>query len=75
MLFLPRDFVFALGNTSTESIKNLATRILPAFLDPATTQTVIVCNPSAVEDLVEQFQEFNIPLTVIESLDQSFLVD
>jgi len=70
-----RDFVYALGNTSTESIKNLATRILPAFLDPATTQTVIVCNPSAVEDLVEQFQDFDIPLTVIESLDQSFLVD
>ena len=70
-----RDFVYALGNTSTASIKKLAARILPAFLDPEATQTVIVCNPAAVPDLIEEFKEFDIELTKLESLSDSYLID
>jgi len=68
-----RNFVLALASTSTSRIKELAAELLPAFLDPAATQTAIVCNPGAVPDLVDEFKQFDIELNVVESLEESFL--
>lgn len=70
-----RGFIKELAGTSTERIKKLASRLLPAFLDSNATQTAIVCNPAAVAELVEEFKQFNIELNVIESLEDSFLAD
>ena len=68
-----RNFVLALASTSTSRIKELAAELLPAFLDPAATQTAVVCNPGAVPDLVDEFKQFDIELNVVESLEESFL--
>merc|ERR1719495_495809 len=68
-----RQFVRALADTSSNRIKQLASELLPAFLDASRTQTVVVCNPSSLGDLVEEFEtEFGIQLHTIESLEQFF---
>lgn len=70
-----RGFIKELAATSTDRIKKLASTLLPAFLDANATMTAIVCNPSTVAELVDQFKQFNIELTVIESLEESFLAE
>ena len=55
-------------------IFQLSASILPAFLDPAATQTIIVCNPAAIEEIVTEFAEFGIDLHHIQDLEESYLV-
>ena len=69
-----RNFIRHLSETTDESIKQLAADILPAFFDSSKTQSVVVCNPSLVSELVEQFKQFNIELLVIEDLEQSVVL-
>jgi len=70
-----RQFVLALAETSTERIKKLASSLLPAFLDSNTSRTVVVCNPTTVQELQEEYQEFGIQLNLIESLEDSFIAE
>jgi len=63
------------AETSTERIKKLASSLLPAFLDSNTSRTVVVCNPTTVQELQEEYQEFGIQLNLIESLEDSFIAE
>ena len=68
-----RQFVRALGRVQLEDLKAAAKRLLPAFLSADTSMTVVVCNPSTVEDIVADFQEFGIELTTYQELEDTFL--
>jgi len=70
-----REFVRALGRVQLDGIKEVAASLLPTFLTPDSTQTVIVCNPSSVEDVIVDFREFGIELSTYPSLEESFLND
>jgi len=68
-----RQFVRALGRVQLEDLKAAAKRLLPAFLSADTSMTVVVCNPSTMEDIVADFQEFGIELTTYQELEDTFL--
>jgi len=68
-----RQFVRALGRVQLEDLKAAAKRLLPAFLSADTSMTVVVCNPSTVEDIVADFREFGIELTTYQELEETFL--
>ena len=68
-----RQFVKSLANISFEGIKENAGKLLPAFLDSSATNTVVVCSPAALEDVIEGFKQFDIELTTWETLEDSFL--
>eukprot|EP00090_Calanus_glacialis_P042967 TRINITY_DN7610_c0_g1_i2.p1 TRINITY_DN7610_c0_g1~~TRINITY_DN7610_c0_g1_i2.p1 ORF type:complete len:536 (-),score=116.90 TRINITY_DN7610_c0_g1_i2:68-1495(-) len=70
-----RDFVRALGRVELVDIKAAARRLLPEFLSEKTTQTVIVCNPASIVNIVQDFRELGIELTSYETLEDTFLVD
>ena len=52
-----------------------ARELLPPFLDPAATQTVIVCNPATVADIVTEFGQAGLELTQYSDIEQSFLAE
>lgn len=68
-----RQFVRALGRVQLDGIKAAARSLLPTFLATESTQTVVVCNPSSVEDVIVDFKEFGIQLSTYPSLEESFL--
>jgi len=68
-----RHFVRALGRVTLDGVKAAAKRLLPPFLAPDSTQTVVVCNPSSVEDVVNDFKEFDIELSTYRELEDTFL--
>ena len=70
-----RQFVRALGRVKLGDIQATAQRILPAFLSENTTQTVIVCNPSSVTDIVKDFSQLGIELQTFKTLEDTFLAD
>ena len=72
-LFCYREFVRALGSVTLSDIKAAAQHILPQFLSPETSQTVIICPPATLEDIVMDFNKTGIELTKYEQLEQTFL--
>ena len=70
-----RQFVRALGRVKLSDIKAAAKRILPEFLSENSTQTVIVCNPASIENIVQDFAELGIQLKSYQELEDTFLVD
>merc|ERR1712128_35953 len=70
-----RQFVRALGRVELSDIKAIAKRILPEFLSENSTRTVIVCNPSSIENIVQDFSELGIQLNNYQKLEDTFLVD
>lgn len=74
-IFCYREFVRALGGVTLSDIKTAAKHILPQFLSPETSQTVIICPPSNLEDVIMDFNKTGIELTKYEQLEQTFLSD
>ena len=70
-----RNFVKSLGKVTLAGIKEAARTILPHFLSSETSQTVIVCPPSNLDDIVESFKENGLTLTQINSLVETFLAE
>ena len=70
-----RQFVRALGRVNLSDIQAAAKRILPEFLSEKTTQTVIVCNPASIENIIQDFKELGIELKSYENLEDTFLLD
>lgn len=70
-----RGFVSALAEVELEDLVDAANKFLPLFLDPSTTQTVIVCNPSAINTVINSFHQFGIELQTYSSLEESFLAE
>ena len=68
-----RQFVRALGRVKLGDVLSAAKRILPAFLSENKTQTVIVCSPSSVGEIVKDFTEFGIELKTYKTLEETFL--
>jgi len=68
-----RQFVRALGRVQLADLKAAAARLLPAFLSADTSMTVIVCNPSTLEDIITEFREIGIELTMYQDLEETFL--
>lgn len=68
-----RQFVRQLGQVQLEDLKAVAGRVLPAFLSPEDSMMVVVCNPAAVQNMVTDFREFGIELTMYEELEDTFL--
>ena len=68
-----RQFVRSLGRVQLEDLKAAAKRLLPAFLSAETSMTVVVCNPSNLEDIVADFQQFGIELNTYQELEDTFL--
>ena len=71
----PRNYVKSLGKVTLAEIKKAAQNILPHFLSSESSQTVIVCPPSNLDDIVDSFKENGLTLTKINSLEETFLVD
>ena len=70
-----RQFVRDLGRVELKEIIETAERILPAFLSSDLTQTVVVCNPASVRDIVQEFGELGIELKTFDTLEDTFLAD
>merc|ERR1712106_281690 len=70
-----RQFVRALGRVELKEIIETAERILPAFLSSDLTQTVLVCNPASVRDIVQEFGKLGIELKTFDTLEDTFLAD
>jgi len=70
-----RQFVRALGRVNLSDIQSAAKRILPEFLSEKSTQTVIVCNPASIENIIQDFRDLGIELKNYENLEDTFLVD
>ena len=68
-----RQFVRALGKVQLDDLKAVAKRLLPAFLLPEESMTVVVCNPSTLQDIVTDFEQFGIELTTYQELEDTFL--
>ena len=64
----------SLGKVTLADIKKAAQHILPHFLSSQSTQTVIICPPSNLDEIVENFSETGLQLQKLESLENSFLV-
>jgi len=70
-----RDFVRALGRVTLSDVRAAALQILPSFLSADTSQTVIVCPPTNIKDVAEEFGETGLQLTEFTNLDQTFLFE
>ena len=63
----------ALGLVTLEDIKAAAREILPLFLSEDTTQTVLVCPPASLEEVIEDFNESGLQLTKYSRLEDTVL--
>ena len=64
-----RKFLEMVKNVSLEELKRVGTEYLgPLFSE--TTRTAIVCNPSKVEEIKNDFQALGVEFKVLESVDQ-----
>ena len=64
-----------LGHVTLSDIKTAAADILPNFLSSETSQTVIVCPPSTIAEVIEDFKEINLELTEFTNLENTFLYE
>jgi len=65
-----RKFVENVAKTATEKIKEKATYLLPDFFNEKKSHTAIVCNPTLIEEIKKKFHDFDINLSIINSLNQ-----
>ena len=68
-----RNFVRHLGRVELKDLKEAARKHLPSFLLPNSSQTVVVCNPAAIQEIVTDFKEFGLELKTYDELEESFL--
>ena len=74
-LYFLREFVRALGKVTVEDVRRAARGILPSFLSNSNSQTVVVCPPSSLDEIIQDFKETGLMLTKLTNLEQTFLFD
>ena len=72
---MSREFVRALGKVTVDDVRQVARNILPSFLSNSSSQTVIVCPPSSLDQVIQDFKESGIMFTKLTNLEQTFLFD
>jgi len=70
-----RRFTRKLADVRLEDVSAAAADLLPRFLDPASTQTAVVCGTGGVGDAAEGFSKWGIDFHVIDDVENSFLSD
>merc|ERR1712106_25378 len=71
-----RQFTKALGNVTVEDMSKSASSILPLFLSPSSTQTVVVCSKGSLQGVVDQLGDnTGLQFTVYDKLEETFLAD
>ena len=72
---ISREFVRALGKVTVEDVRQVAKNILPSFLSNSSSQTVIVCPPSSLDEVIQEFKESGLMFTKLTNLEETFLFD
>ena len=70
-----RAFVRALGRVTVQDVRRVAKTILPSFISNSRSQTVIVCPPSSLDEVIKDFRETGLALTKLTKLEQTFLFE
>ena len=70
-----RAFVRALGRVIVQDVRRVAKTILPSFISNSRSQTVIVCPPSSLDEVIKDFRETGLMLTKLTKLEQTFLFE
>ena len=68
-----RKLIYSVAEVKLEDLKKAAKTILPQFLSPNLTQTVVVCHPNTIRKVKEEFMKVGFNLTVFDSLEDSYL--
>jgi len=68
-----RQFTRSLADVTSEDMAKSAKKILPLFLSPETTQSVVVCSKGTVNQVVEELNVWGMDFTVYDSLEDSFV--
>merc|ERR1711892_799888 len=68
-----RQFVRSLGKVSLKDLQKVASSLLPDFLSPSSSSSVVVCNPSAVEQIVDDLAGLGLNFTSYSSIEDTFL--
>ena len=68
-----RKLIHSVAQVKLKDLKKVANMILPQFLSPNLTQTVVVCHPTTMRKVEEEFMKAGISLTVFDSLEDSYL--
>lgn len=68
-----RVFTKSLATVNTDDLRAAAERILPQFLLPNSTQTVVVCNKGKIETVVEDLTKYGMEIKLYDSYEDTFL--
>lgn len=70
-----RRFVTKIAAVTVDDVRKVAEKYLPDFLDPDKSHTSVVCGPSDVESVTEDFKKYKLDLHVIDDIENSFVSD
>jgi len=68
-----RYFTRSLANVEVRDLEEAASRLLPQFLSPNSTVTVVVCNKGNINEVVGQLGEMGFDFVTYDKLEDSFL--
>ena len=68
-----RRFISRIDAVTLDEVRSVAAEFLPAFLDPAKTQTAVACGPNDVQGMKEFFAGLGFDLNVIEDMEDSIM--
>jgi len=68
-----RYFTKSLANVNTDDLKAAANKLLPQFLLPNSTQTVVVCNKGRINEVVDDLSKFGMEIKLYDSFEDTFL--
>ncbi|XP_064101551.1 uncharacterized protein C05D11.1-like [Macrobrachium nipponense] len=66
-----KDLIDRIAVVTIEDVKRVALKYFVPLVQPNTSNTVIVCHPSKVQEIVRELKKFGHNLEVIESLEDS----
>ena len=71
--FYNRNLIKSAREVTLSGMIAAARKFLPSLLNKEVAQTAILCNPSEVKDINQNFNKFGVKLTSYDSIDDIFV--
>ncbi|KAK3088334.1 hypothetical protein FSP39_017783 [Pinctada imbricata] len=62
------------SKVTVADLKRVGEQYIAPLFDSSVSRTVVCCNPSKIGEVVQEFKELDVDLTILESLETDFLI-
>lgn len=68
-----KEMLEKIAKVTIDDLKQIGSTYIEPLFDTSKARTAVCCNPSKVEEIVKDFKEIGVNLTVLESLEEEIL--